>query len=194
MLGVDFTVNASGYVTGIGAFYDTSNGQGFGGQTIPVAIYNVGTHSMVAGTEVDFTGTPVAGDVINNNYWFRSITPVFLGSGTTYSIVAANYGVTGGKQDINVGKAPYSYGSTPLTFDTVGGALTVSGARQGTGASLVFPVSGFNLPGLNPFFGAGSFDFTPVPEVAAFGATAVGLLGLVYIGRHVVLRRGRKLA
>ena len=40
----------------------------------------------------------------------------------------------------------------------------------------------------------GTFDFTPVPEVAAFGAFGVGLLGLVYIGRYVRLRRTMKLA
>ena len=37
-----------------------------------------------------------------------------------------------------------------------------------------------------------TFEFTPVPEVAAFGVACVGLLGLVYIVRYARLRRKMK--
>jgi hypothetical protein len=45
-----------------------------------------------------------------------------------------------------------------------------------------------------PSFAGATFDFTPVPEAAAFGAAAIGLLGLVYIGRYAQLRRTVKLS
>jgi len=41
---------------------------------------------------------------------------------------------------------------------------------------------------------AGTFDFTPVPEVEDYAVAAIGLLGLVYIGRYARNLRTQKLA
>ena len=40
-----------------------------------------------------------------------------------------------------------------------------------------------------PTFGAGTFEFTPVPEAAGFAVAGVALLGIVYIGRCYTQRR-----
>lgn len=39
------------------------------------------------------------------------------------------------------------------------------------------------------YTGAGTFDFTPVPEASQFAIAGVGLLGLVYVGRCAYQRR-----
>jgi len=183
VLGMDFQVNA-GYpisVTAIGAFDNGLNG--FGLNSIPVAIYNVTTMTMVPGTMVTFTG--LAGTPAGSSR-FLSISPVLLGPGT-YSIVAANYGNLGtSERDYNSGIFPPA--ATPPTFNTGGGALTMLSHRETFGASLVFPTTTF-FAGPNPEFGAGTFDFTPVPEAATFGFAGLALLGLCYIGRAVWLKR-----
>lgn len=190
-LGLDFTVNTPGYVTQIGAFDSSDNGAGFGAATIPLAIYDLGNSQIVPGTQVSFTGT--AGTPIGA-YRFQSIGSVLLSAGS-YSIVAANYG-SGGEQDYNafVGNNevwPDPGFINPLSFDNVGGALTMGNARFVSGyATLYLPPAQSSY--FNPLFGAGSFDFTPVPEVGTFGAAAVGLLGLVYGARHVRNRRKKQ--
>jgi len=187
-LGLDFTVNTDGHVTQIGAFDSSDNGAGFGSAIIPLAIYDLGNNQIVPGTQVSFTGT--AGTPIGA-YRFQSIGSVYLGAGS-YSIVAANYG-SGGEQDYNafVGNSqvwPDPGFINPLSFDNAGGALTMGNARFVSGFSaLTLPPAQNSY--FNPLFGAGSFDFTPVPEVGAFGAAAVGLLGLVYGARHFRNRR-----
>jgi hypothetical protein len=187
-LGMDFTVNFPILVDAIGAFH---SGSGDFLSTIPVAIYNVASQQQVGGTMVTFNGSPSGYSYSTANSVFQSITPVTLLPGT-YSIVAAGYGASGGE--------PYYWtmaNQTPTpVFHDGGGLITMApqgGRWLGGQWNLNFPTgstAGYDAPN----YAAGTFDFTPVPEVAGFAMAAVGLLGLVYIGRYVGLRRRTKSA
>jgi hypothetical protein len=188
-LGMDFVVNSPILVDAIGAFH---SGSGDFLDTIPVAIFNVANHSQpVAGTTVTFSGSPSSYSYSTANSVFQSITPVTLLPGT-YSIVAAGYGGSG--------EEPYYWtmaNQTPTpVFHDGGGLVTMvpQGGRWAGNQSSVTPFPTGSTAGFNaPNYAAGTFDFTPVPEVATFGAASVGLLGLVYIGRYARLRRKMKL-
>lgn len=182
-LGMDFTVNSPILVDAIGAFH---SGSGDFLSTIPVAIYDVASQQQVNGTLVTFNGSPSGYSYSTANSVFQNITPVTLLPGT-YSIVAAGYGASGGE--------PYywtmaSQTPTPVFHDG-GGLITMvpQGGRWLAGqGTLTFPTGstvGYDAPN----YAAGTFDFTPVPEVAGFAVAGVGLLGLVYFGRYVGLRR-----
>lgn len=191
-IGQEFTANQAVTVTELGAFQTGQHGWGSG--TVTVAIYDFNTHLIVGSVATFNTANP--GSVLsgesaygaNSAYFFQSVTPFQLSAGSTYMIVA-NY-----------------QSSSPLLY-TAGSGPTAISANDGSGlltfsatgnyytnglAGLAFP----NLPsgGQVGLYGAGSFDFTPVPEATAFGAAAAGLLGLVYVGRYARLRRRMKRA
>jgi len=175
---------------------------GFSG-TVPVAIYSwSGTQwNEVAGTYHEFSGTPSS--LEGGTAFYTLPTPVRLNAGV-YAIIGANFGAdnpywnagSGAHTDIN-GAATFGGGSA-ITMGALFGGVSKRGwytpgstlpANFGGGNRVDF---GANLFGGNPgtpSFGGATFDFTPVPEAAAFGAAAVGLLGLVYIGRYARLRR-----
>ena len=108
--------------------------------------------------------------------------------------------------DASFSGPPYS-GALP-SFDTCPGLITLgnstfvpSGATAFTvvnsGGSFASTIASDNVGNWgspNPVFGGATFDSTPVPEVAAFGAAAVGLLDLVYFARFARLRRNVKFA
>ena len=174
---------------------------GFSG-TVPVAIYSwSGSQwNQVAGTYHEFSGTPSS--LEGGAAFYTLPTPVTLNAGV-YAIIGANFGsanpywsASGTHTDIN-GAATFG-GGPYLTMGAVFGANTdrglfINGATlppNFSGGTLVN--YGANLFGGNPgtpSFAGATFDFTPVPEAAAFGAAAIGLLGLVYIGRYARLRR-----
>jgi hypothetical protein len=117
-----------------------------------------------------------------------------LGSGNPYWDASAGHS--------NPSQAPSFGGGSYITMGAVFGANTdrgwfaVGSTLPGTisGGSFVNYGSGlFGAPGTPSFAGA-TFDFTPVPEATAFGAAAIGLLGLVYIGRYARLRRAATLS
>lgn len=180
-LGNDFVVNQAISITAIGAF---DNG-GSMLASVPVAIYNVATATIVGGTFVTLLqGT--TGDFTANGSAFMNIAPVTLAPGT-YSIVAANYGQGG---------EPYWWNHAPGTtpsFNDGGGLITLGGGRYSVGnTSLTFPGTPVGpTPGI-PTYAAGTFEFTsltPVPEVDTFAIAGVSMLGLVFIGRNLVPRR-----
>src|ERR1017187_2067930 len=180
-LGNDFTVNQAISVTAIGAFMSGGSSMA---ASVSVAIYNVTSGLIVIGTSVNLavgtTGTGAA-----NGSAFQNITPVTLGAGT-YSIVAANYGGSSG--------APYWYnanqGGTLPTFNTGSGLITMGGGRYtAQSSSLVFPGTTVGITPSVPTYGAGTFEFTAVPEVETFAIAGVSMLGLVFIGRNLVPRR-----
>ncbi len=172
--------------------------------TVPVAIYSWSVSqsqwNQVAGTYHDFTGTP--SNLEGGASFYTLPSAVLLNAGGIYAIFGANFGsanpywsASGTHTDIN-GAATFGGGSSI----TMGAALP-GGTYRGwytAGTSLPGSIAGgtkvnygstlFGPPGTPSFAGA-TFDFTPVPEAAAFGAAAVGLLGLVYIGRYARLRR-----
>lgn len=193
MLGEDFTVNTPGNVTAVGAFDNL--GDGLFVAPVYVAIYDATTGLQVPGTAMPFSGsvgTPIGA------YRYQALGGggAYLATGT-YCLVAANYGGAGTEKDYNAYHAAQASQPNALSFNTVGGALTMGNARWNYGTSLPGNLSALSLNGAglpHPVFGAGSFDFTPVPEVAVFGTATVGLLGLVFIVRYVGLRRRMKLA
>jgi hypothetical protein len=173
--------------------------------SVPVAIYSwSGSQwNIVPGTSHTFSGTPSPGDMVGGAAFYTLPTPVTLTPGV-YAIIGANFGSdnpywnAGSGSHTDPSKAP-SFGGGP--YLTMGG---VSGNRGwiANGSTLLPNLSGGGFvnygaglfggnPGTPSFAGA-TFDFTPVPEAAAFGAAAVGLLGLVYIGRYARLRRTMK--
>ena len=174
---------------------------GIGGVGIDVAIYKLtlsGT-TITAGTlqtpSVLFSGTAQS-LLAGTSTRVASISPVTLGAGT-YMVVANHYGTgaDASENDYNPVNGPgggVNYASAnPAAGVTFGGGYYNANAGLSWGSSLA--TSGWTwdtaFSGAAPRYAAGNFDFTPVPEVATFGAAAVGLLGLVYGARHVRNRR-----
>lgn len=174
---------------------------GFSGN-VPVAIYswNGGQWNQVAGTYHDFTGTPT--DLEGGARFYTLPTPVMLNAGGVYAIFGANFGAANpfwqasGTHN-NPSLAPAFGGGSSITMGAVFGANTDRGWYTG-GSTLNSSISGGTLVNFGsglfgasgtPSFAGATFDFTPVPEAAAFGAAAIGLLGLVYVGRYARLRR-----
>ena len=190
-------------VTAVGAF-DSGNA-GFFDNThtpvaVPVAMYQLTTGylwNQVPNTLVTFTGnsgsltgptTQVGSALFQNLDQTVTLTP------GTYAIVAANYGATGVHY---WGWSPNPSGVVPtFTSDSsveMGNSLNNGNNGINLGSSFpadpLFLAPGFYASSPISVFAAGTFDFTPVPEAATFGAAGVGLLGLVYIGRYARLRR-----
>jgi hypothetical protein len=208
-LGEVFTVNSTISVDALAAYDNPANGNGVFGGPVQVAIYSVTlsgttiTAGSLAVSPMTFSsadpGTLIAGTSTREK---ALTTPVNLSAGT-YMIVANNYagGFAGTENNWNRGQT--GAGTTFPTANTGGGLLTyganyyflgnVSGALP-TGAAWHYDNVGNPANDWTPRYMAGNFDFTPVPEAAAFGAAGVGLLGLVYIGRYARLRRSMKLA
>jgi hypothetical protein len=178
---------------------------GFSGD-VPVAIYSwnssLSQWNQVSGTYYDFTGT--SGDLVGGARFHTLTTPVLLNAHGVYAIFGANFGAgnplwnaSGTHTDIN-GAATFGGGSD-ITMGAVIGSTTARGWYTTDRTTLPDTISGGSLvnyganlfggnPGTPSWAGA-TFDFTPVPEAAAFGVAAIGLLGLVYIGRYARLRR-----
>jgi hypothetical protein len=193
-VGNEFKVNTAGYVNEVGVF--NLNAQGFGSGSEVVAIFqlNGSTWSQVSGTLHTFSGPASANTYVNSEAMFTLTTPVKLNAGGTYAIVAGGGGTTANPYWNSTQPSP---GTKTPTWNSVGGALS----QLNTAAWYLGGSPDPNLtkwPGVSGVYtfpyGAGTFDFTPVPEVAAFGAAGVGLLGLVYIVRYARLRRTMKLA
>jgi hypothetical protein len=165
ILGEVFTVNTPIQVTELGAFENSAQGGGFVAP-VQVAIYNFNSQQLVSGIDT-FAGYSGVGGPYEVNYNAR-----YDGNGS----------------------------STRVTFNTGGGAISFGYANgnnyftttANTGMQFPTTVSGAGFA--NPRYAGPSFEFTPVPEVAAFGAAGVGLLGLVYIARYARQRRTTKLA
>jgi hypothetical protein len=177
--------------------------------TVPVAIYSwSGSQwNQVSGTYHEFMGTP--SDLQGGARFYTLPTAVTLNAGGVYAIFGANFGVnnpywnaSGSHTDIN-GAATFSGGTAwggggpAITMGAVfpGGTyrgwLTAGSTLPGNFGGGNFVNYGSGLFGGNPgtpSFAGATFDFTPVPEAAAFGVAAIGLLGLVYIGRYARLR------
>jgi hypothetical protein len=177
---------------------------------ISVAIYKVTLGSggaISSGTRVvspvDFNtaspGTLLAGTDTRQ----KPITAVTLTANSTYMIVANHYGNTStltspGTTEINWTRT----GTTESAIATYssGQGITFNGNDYFAGNvnswDPTFTAGEWSaLTGTgNPRWTGGNFDFTPVPEVGHFAMAGVGLLGLVYIGRYVRVRRNVQVA
>jgi hypothetical protein len=194
-LALTFTVNSPISVTAMGAYSSGNLGglppvaPGMFDSPVPVAIYNINNLSspqQVAGTFFQFAANQPY--TVQGHSAMASITPVTLMPGT-YAIVAANYGLGTSfpfHLNNNYWVADVTANQVPAPTFTTSTALTSLGWYRAFGSTLSTGV--FTAPldqgsSANPFFAAGTFDFTPVPEVAGFGLAAAVLLGLVYLGR-----------
>jgi hypothetical protein len=181
VLGLQFTVGSSDLsVTRLGAFDNNQDGWS---APVSVAIYDFNSQSIV-GSMVNFSGSsgPNLGTLgSDGGSRFLPVTPFTLNAGGAYMVVAAGYAGPSGELAYNIDLGP----SPALTQAP---DISLGENKFAVGSSMTFPDFEYGSPGQRAF-AAGTFDFTPVPEAAAFGAAGVGLLGLVYIGRYARLRR-----
>jgi hypothetical protein len=208
-LGETFTVNSPISINALAAYDNPANGSGIFGGAVNVAIYQVSLSGntinggTLAVSPLSFStanpGSLISGTTTRERFLG---SPVQLSAGT-YMIVANNYGGAAGTEN-NWNRNTYV--GSPLPSANTGGGVVTWGANYyaignvGFGGTLPGGATWHydnvnNLPNdWHPRYMAGNFDFTPVPEVAAFGAASVGLLGLVFMGRYVGVRRRMKLA
>lgn len=218
--GFVFTVGSQPITIGdLGAYDNPGNGLGTFVGTVSVALYQVAMNGNqpASGNRVGdavsfYTGAPGMTLAPGTDTELLPFNQT-LSKHTTYMIVAGGYSGTSpvGQQQLgerNFNRNNANGGSMP-SYNT-GMGVTWWGYNPQTGSGYDYyltswPASGWGnglpsaglwgvLSDASPRWTAGNFDIAPVPEVAAFGAASVGLLGLVYIGRCVVLRRGVKLA
>ena len=206
-LGFVFTVNSAPiYISQLGAFDNPGNGLGVFGGNVSVAIYRVtlgpgGTiaSGSLAVSPVTFS-TASPGTVIpGTDTTMKNISTVGLNAGT-YMLVANHYGNVAGTEDPwNIyyqNNPPYHGGGPPNpSANTGGGLITWNGLDYYMNSPASWGntmPSGWTIPagaGNYPRWTGGDFEFSPVPEVGTFGVAAVGVLGLVYVGRYARLRR-----
>lgn len=196
-LGMQFTVNNPGgiRIDQLGVFDDGRDG--FGGATITVAVYDMTGTALAS---LPFSGT--SGSFISDNaptyyssYRFLPLTtPLVLSANSTYMIVASGLGTSANKDynsDGGTSSLISHYTGPYVSFPTGPTSGNYYNIRTDGSPTVAFPTVHDAAGGTGPIgrYGAGTFDFTPVPEVATFGAAAVGLLGLVYGARHLRIRR-----
>ena len=140
-LGLDFTVNTSVSVDSLGAF--DSGGDGIVGNVYTTIFNNLG----VAVTPVlDFAGLASTGGA----YISQSITPVVLTPGS-YQLASWGYSASDPNYNNN---GP----GGPITFNTIGGALTAVGAEYNYPVNAGTPGSIADVGRTR--YGAGTFDAT----------------------------------
>jgi PEP-CTERM motif len=181
-LGLDFDVISSPVnILSLGAF--DASADGLNGP-VSVGIYNRNTQTLVSPLLV-FSG---AVDALLNGSRFRSITPLTLGAGQ-YSVVAWGYGPNelNGNAGCVGNPAASCFGTNPFTGSTMNGEgviAFVGGGRFGAAGS--YPTGPDGGPA-NRYL-AGTFEFeAAVPEPAT-----TGLMGLVFTGFAIALRRTKK--
>lgn len=165
-LGMDFTVDTPITVTSLLAFDAGANGFA-PGTSITVGIFTQG--GALVGSSQTFTGT--AGVVMGGSY--RSLPVSFNLPVGNYSVVAQGFNGADGNYNTISLLAP------PPPILNGGGFLTFGSYRYSGTASFGFPTAftgaGDGAPGALNRFGAGSFEFTAVPEPAGVGTLLVGL-------------------
>jgi len=197
--GNEYGVNSAIKVTRVGAFPSKT---GFSlGATVPVAVYSpavtgpVGTGSLAGGADKALSS--IKGRQVGSVRSQDADSSVTLHPGA-YAIVAASYGVEGAD---NFGLSSLSLppGNLMLTFQSEAIPVAMVTDKIGLmapGYSSLGPGSLTPSQGMwgapTPASAGDTFEFTSVPEVAAFGVACVGLLGLVYIVRYARLRRRMK--
>ena len=175
ILGDDFTVNSAVTVTALGAFDSGKTGIT---TDIMIGLYDLTTAAYVTPV-VNFNGTP---DPTNAAFVFQAITPVHLIAGHNYSIVGMGFNGVDRNYNTNT-DTPLRNGTSPVTFNTLYGALTNDFSRYAgadPSGSVVFPYASA--------FGAGTL-VAYVPEPAAWALMLIGIGGV-----GVALRGRRQLA
>lgn len=174
-LGLDFNVNSAVSVSALGAFDSGADGIT---TDIEVAIYNLDTALFVT-SFVNFNGSTATG---GSAYVFKTISPTILAAGH-YSVIGRGFNSI--DQNFNTNGSGQNNAS-PISFDSLGGALTNVGSRYGGGAN---PSAATIFAPLSAF-GAGSFvSANSVPEPASW---TLMLGGLGMVGATMRRRQSRK--
>lgn len=138
---------------------------------VGVAIYNSSSGGVISGSALA-SETFGHAQQVASDYTYLS-TSLNLGAGT-YALVTF---YTGG-----FGTSGY-YSGDPSDITHYSGSLLTLGN--------LYRKTGTGLPSLQDktALGSGNMAFSSVPEVGLFGVAGVGLLGMVYVGRGLALRR-----
>jgi hypothetical protein len=167
-LGLDFTVNRAVKVDALGAFDSGADGIS---TNVEVALYNLDTASFVT-SFVNFSGSMATG---GSAFAFKAITPVVLAAGN-YSIIGRGFNSVDTNFNTNISG---QNNASPITFNSLSGALTNVGSRYGGGAN---PSAGTIFAPLSAF-GAGSFSAS-VPEPATWGLMVAGFAMIGFATRR----------
>jgi hypothetical protein len=175
-LGMDFTVNQSGYaIDQLGAFTD-------GNTTIHVALFDITAGGTLA--SVDISGVPPPGPHNGYNYLYVN-SPVTLLSGHAYQIAAWGYTSGGGgngdyNQNISNVGAVTTNGALPaglLTFDSQAYYNLTAGALATSNSGQPFAYGAGNLDIVSAV--SADIGATPLPAALPLFATGLGALGLL---------------
>jgi hypothetical protein len=160
-LGLDFIVNTPIVVNALGAY---SGADAYA--DIFVEIFT-GTGTPVPGLQATIATT-------SSPYTWLPVTPVTLGPGT-YQVTAWGYGPIG---NYNTGISP----GTPISFDTLGGALTEGSpyynAPGVTGFATI--LDNFNGGG-DHYYGAGNIDASATPLPSTWLMLLSGFVGFGFL-------------
>lgn len=195
-LGTVFSINQPILVTGLRVF--DNGGNGIGGTGVRVSIYAIGLSgsTITAGFQqvyADFSGTSQSYDAATGTR-YQSITPIQFTVGT-FLVVANHMGTGTGASEVNYNEA-VNAGAAEIVANTGGGLISFGNNYYNIDPTFFDPDSWAGASGwaqdpsaYSPNYAAGNFDFTAVPEAHHFAMAGAGLMGLVYFGRCVVLRR-----
>jgi len=163
-LGLEFTVNGKPIsISQLGAFDSVA-----GTITAPIQaeLYDVTTHSFVAGTLVSFDGK---GDPTGAAYVFQALGSNVVLKAGTYEILSWGYNST--DEDYNT----YGNNPGPIVFNGLGGDLTADGSFYNNDPDAVPDTTDVGAMR----YGAGTFIATVVPEPATW---AMMLAGFGFMG------------
>ncbi len=171
-LGLGFHLSQDVTVTSLGTFH---TGVWNAGDSVQVAIYNMSgvMQGLGGGTVVTFSSAAQGVVRGGGSFAFQDLSNPFTLTAGDYMIVA--------RDTANA----YFYTGPGISYDS---SLTFTGNYLTNGSAGLAFIDQAPISTANPTWGAGSFEFAPVPEATTFGVAAVGLLGLVYVGRYVRLR------
>ncbi len=157
-LGLDFTVNTQITVTDLGTFDSGKDGIT---NDIFVGIFDAG--GTLVASAVNFNGTANPGGTA---YVLKAVAPIVLAPGT-YQLGAWGYNL-GADINFNYGFIAPGNGG-PITFDSLGGALTAVGTRYAFAPGILAT----NTDNGTTRYGAGTFAAF-VPEPATWGLMIAG--------------------
>lgn len=188
-VGSVFTVSPGNsiLVTQLGAFDNTADGQVFRGD-VSVAIYTALSPSTRVVDPITFTSSDFGTLDTGTKSYFKPVAGggVTLGPGS-YFIAASNYGNDPSREQNYVGGG--------LTFNNSSGAVSYNYNQYNTDVVSSWGPTAPSTWNLDfgsvgtPTWTGGNFIFTPVPEPEHYAMAGLGLLGLVYVGRNLWLRR-----
>jgi hypothetical protein len=188
--------------------FDPAGVDGLSGAAVPgtattfTQVFTVGSGDGVAISSLGVYGY----DIVNNisvAIYNSDISGVTSGSSlASATFNSGSLGTSSGQYNYKNASLNLSSGTYALVTSYTGGPNTSGYYSGGSGDITVYsgPLlslnnlykSGSVNPKDNTAFGSGnmSFDaFVPVPEMGLFGVAGVGLLGLVYVGRGLVMKR-----